>query len=55
MVKLISAKRIAIILSMILGSIFAILITAFISFIVQLDPTLASMSLLPCLEVLQLQ
>lgn len=44
--KLISAKRIAIISSMILGSIFAILITAFISFIVQLDPTLAK-SLLP--------
>jgi len=44
--KLITAKRIAIISSMILGSIFAILITAFISFIVQLDPTLAK-SLLP--------
>jgi len=44
--KLISAKRIAIISSMILGSIFAILITAFISFIVQLDPTLVK-SLLP--------
>ena len=44
--KLISAKRIAIFSSMILGSIFAILITAFISFIVQLDPTLAK-SLLP--------
>ena len=44
--KLISAKRIAIISSMILGSIFAILITAFISFIVQLDTTLAK-SLLP--------
>lgn len=44
--KLISAKRIAIISSMILGSIFAILITAFISFIVQIDPTLAK-SLLP--------
>lgn len=44
--KLISAKRIAIISSMIFGSIFAILITAFISFIVQLDPTLVK-SLLP--------